>query len=179
MSTTILILGATGKQGGAAIDALLTSPQASGLDIRFLTRNPDSAASKKLTYRGAKAVKADLNDQASLEAALTGVQRAFLLTEPLSGGAEGEEKRGKTFVDAAKKTGVEHIVFASVADADTATSVPHFKSKHNVSAHSSSWTSCCGQTLTPPIAHRSRSTSRRPAYHTLSCDLSHSTTIFP
>lgn len=130
--TAVLVTGATGKQGGAAINALLDSPQAAEMEIRFLTRNPSSSSASKLTKRGAKAYKADLLDAASLDQALQGVHLAFLVTDNM-GGVDKEEQMGKTLVDEAKKQGVKHLVFTSVCAADTATQVPHFNSKYQVS----------------------------------------------
>jgi uncharacterized protein YbjT (DUF2867 family) len=62
MSKPILITGATGKQGGAVINALLASPQAKDFTILAVTRNAESASAKKLVDRGVKIVKGDLND---------------------------------------------------------------------------------------------------------------------
>jgi len=132
--TAILVTGATGKQGGACITALLDSPQASSLEIRFLTRNPSSASASKLTNRGAKAYKADLLNPASISTALQGVQLAFLVTDNMQG-VDKEEQMGKTFIDEANKQGVRHIVFTSVCAADSATQVPHFNSKYQVEKH--------------------------------------------
>lgn len=143
MTTTILIVGATGKQGGKAISTLLEHQSSDNLSLRFITRNPDSASSKKLIERGAKAYKADLFDKESLKVALEGVDRAFLVTDNMAG-EHKEAEQGKIFVDAATDAGVKHIVFTSVSAADTATNVPHFRSKNevrppstgNVAAHS-------------------------------------------
>ena len=134
MPTEILIVGATGKQGGKALSNLLESPNASSnLSLRFLTRNPTSASAQKLVARGAKAVKGDLNDTSSLNSALEGVDRAFFVTDALAGEAK-EVQQGKNFVNAAQKAGVKHLVFTSVCAADTATIVPHFRSKYEVSS---------------------------------------------
>lgn len=132
---SILIVGATGKQGGKAI-ATLFEQQSSipDLELRFITRNPDSPSAKKLSDKGAKAYKADLFDKASLREALNGVDRAFLVTDAMAG-EEKEAEQGKTFIDAAKEVGVKHIVFTSVTAADTAVNVPHFRSKYEVEKH--------------------------------------------
>ena len=46
----VLILGATGKQGSAVIDGLLSLPRASpSLELLALTRNPASAKLKSLS----------------------------------------------------------------------------------------------------------------------------------
>jgi uncharacterized protein YbjT (DUF2867 family) len=131
--TTFLIVGATGKQGGRAISTLFDQ-QATNKDIslRFITRNTESASAKKLEGKGAKTYKADLFDKESLRQALTGVDRAFLVTDAMAG-EEKEAQQGKTFIDVAKEVGVKHIVFTSVSASDTATTVPHFRSKYEVS----------------------------------------------
>lgn len=131
MTTTILIVGATGKQGGKAISTLLDQQTSNNLALRFITRNPASASSKALIERGAKAYKADLFDRESLQTALTGVDRAFLVTDAMAGEVK-EAEQGKVFIDVAKEAGVKHIVFTSVCAADTATNVPHFRSKYEV-----------------------------------------------
>lgn len=131
MSTSILIVGATGKQGGSAISTLLND-KGSSFTLKFLTRNPDSPASQKLATQGAQPVKGDLFDKTALDQALTGVDRAFLVTDAAAG-EERETLQGKMFVDAAKEAGTKHVVFTSVGGADVATNVPHFRSKYEVS----------------------------------------------
>jgi uncharacterized protein YbjT (DUF2867 family) len=114
MPTNILIVGATGKQGRQALTTLLDSPNASSdLSLRFLTRNPDKD---------------------SLRKALSGVERAFLVTDAMAG-EEKEKEQGMGFVDVAKEQGVKHLVFTSVCSADTALTVPHFRSKFEVSGN--------------------------------------------
>jgi uncharacterized protein YbjT (DUF2867 family) len=130
---SILIVGATGKQGGKAIATLLDQQSKDkSISLRFITRNPDSVSSKKLVQQGAQAFKADLGDKESLRQALTDVERAFLVTDAMAG-EHKETAQGNTFIDVAKEVGVKHIVFTSVASADTATNVPHFRSKFEVS----------------------------------------------
>ena len=74
-----LITGATGKQGSCTIDALLKSGK---MQVRALTRNPDSAAAQALAQRGVQVVKGSLEDEESLVKALTGVYSAFLVAVP-------------------------------------------------------------------------------------------------
>jgi len=132
MSTTFLIVGATGKQGGKAISTLLSNNDPSQ-SIRFTTRNPESKSSLALIEKGAKAYKADLLDKSSLKDALTGVDRAFLVTDAMAG--EKEVEQGTGFIDVAKECGVKHVVFTSVCAADTATMVPHFQTKDKIERH--------------------------------------------
>jgi len=136
MPITILVVGATGKQGKQALLTLLDSPNASSeLSLRFLTRNPGSATAQSLVAKGATAIKGDLLDRESLRKALAGVDRAFLVTDAMAG-EEKEMEQGKTFIDVAKESGLKHLVFSSVCSADTATEVPHFRSKAEVGGSS-------------------------------------------
>ena len=127
-----LIVGATGKQGGKAISTLLAEKNPD-VKLRFITRNPKSDASSKLVEQGCEAFEADLFHGDSLKEPLEGVDGAFLMSDAAVG-EDNEVLQGKTFVDAAKEAGVKHIVFTSVCASDTATSVPHFRSKNKVSS---------------------------------------------
>jgi len=62
MTKPILVIGATGKQGGAVIRAILDSNEAAGFTLLGLTRNATSTASQNLIKRDVKAVQGDLND---------------------------------------------------------------------------------------------------------------------
>ncbi|WP_315823827.1 NAD(P)H-binding protein [Paraflavitalea speifideaquila] len=55
---------------------------------------------------GATIIEGDFNNAASLDAALQGIDKAFLLTNS----SQLAESQQKQFVDAAKAAGVSHIV---------------------------------------------------------------------
>lgn len=128
MSKVVVISGATGQQGGATARALAGK----GFTIRAITRNPDGDAAKALASNGAEIVKADLDDEASLRAALKGAWGAYAVQNTWSAGVEGEEAQGHRFAKIAKDAGVEHYVYASVASADRQTGIPHFDNKARV-----------------------------------------------
>ncbi|APA05996.1 hypothetical protein SS1G_01591 [Sclerotinia sclerotiorum 1980 UF-70] len=143
MSNTFLITGATGKQGGAAIDALLSAPGSPDIIIFALTRNLESTAAEKLSKKSdkIKLLQGDLDDcPAIFEAAPQPIKRVFCVTMPNIGlGNTGatEEGKGKALIDASIKHGVEHFIFTSVDrhgdDSDNdPTNVPHFISKANI-----------------------------------------------
>lgn len=128
MSTRILVLGATGQQGGAVVDAL------TGFQLRALTRKPGSPAAQALAARGVEVVAGDLNDRASVDAALRGVEAVFAAITPYEAGTEAETKQGVLVADAAKAAGA-FVVYSSVANADRKTGIPHFDSKFLVEQH--------------------------------------------
>lgn len=127
----VLVVGATGQQGGALARLLLDR----GHRVRGFTRDPDSPASKALTERGAEMVKGFLRDAESIGKAAEGVDVAFLMTTPDQAGPEGETKQGITAVDAIGQAGVPHLIYASIANSNDDTGIPHFESKRRVEEH--------------------------------------------
>src|SRR3989475_8301499 len=124
----VLVTGATGKQGGHLVRALL----ARGHSIRALTRKPASAGAAALAARGVTIVTGDFEDQDSLERAARGVDTVFAMSTPFENGAKTEAREGINIVRAASAVGVSHLVYSSVAGADRATGIPHFDSKFEV-----------------------------------------------
>lgn len=101
---TILIAGATGNMGGEVIRHLLHQP----IPLRALVRNPQKAA--QLEAQGVELAEGDFSQPDSLNAALQGVERAFLVmpNDPHQVALECQ------FIDAAQQAGVRHIVKLSV-----------------------------------------------------------------
>src|SRR5438105_9357674 len=128
MSSTILITGVTGNQGGAVAQAL----QRSGFRLRGLTRKPESERAAALARHGVDVVKGDLDDEATLRRALAGVWGVFGVQNTLEAGVEREEAQGKRLATLAREAGVEHYVYTSVGSAQKRTGIPHFDNKWRV-----------------------------------------------
>jgi len=127
---TVVVTGATGKQGGAVVKHLLER----GHEVRAVTRSTDSAKARELAKAGVTLVRASMEDTAALTKALEGATSLFAMTTPFEQGAQGETRQGISAADAAKAAGV-HLVFNSVGSANRQTGVPHFESKYAVEAH--------------------------------------------
>src|SRR6202008_4527553 len=143
MSTkqSVLVTGATGQQGGAVARALLSR----GHRVRALARKPDSDAARQLMSAGADLVTGDLGDTASVLKAASGVGTMFLMGDSNEVGTEEETRQGIIAAEAAKSSGVGHLIYSSVADANKKTGIPHFESKHLVEQHIGGI--CCPPTL--------------------------------
>lgn len=126
----ILVTGATGKQGGSVATKLVQK----GHRVRALTRNPTAQAAQALASAGVELVQGNLEDRASLDRALGGVDAMFAMSTPYEAGTEAETRQGIAAADAAKAAGV-YLVFNSVANADRRTGIPHFDSKFAVEKH--------------------------------------------
>jgi uncharacterized protein YbjT (DUF2867 family) len=128
---TILVTGATGKQGGAVLRHL----RERGFTVRALTRNPDKSAARELVSKGAEVVRGDLEDVPSLRRALDGVHGVFGVQTPYEAGVEAETRQGKNLADAAQRSGVSHFVYTSVGAADQQTGIPFFDNKYQIEEH--------------------------------------------
>jgi uncharacterized protein YbjT (DUF2867 family) len=107
-------MGATGKQGGAVVRALLKA----GRSVRAFVRDPASPAALALAADGVDIVKGEFTDTASLDAALKGVDGVFSVqmgSHP--GDPRTEILAGKALVEAAHRAKVRVIVHSSVARA--------------------------------------------------------------
>jgi NAD(P)H dehydrogenase (quinone) len=102
----VLILGATGLTGRFLIEEFDRDP--GDIHIRVAARRADQV--QKLQSEGRDAVLLDLDDPQTFGPALTGVDRAFLLT----GYTVAMLTQSKTFVDAAYKARVQHIVHLGI-----------------------------------------------------------------
>ena len=77
---TIVVCGATGKQGGAVVDALLHRG-VQQLAVRAMVRNDKSAKAEALERKGVEVVAANYDDTASLQKAFSGAYGAFCVTD--------------------------------------------------------------------------------------------------
>ena len=130
-SRTILVTGATGHQGGAALRHL----REKGFTVRALTRDPTKDAARLLVGPRTEVIGCDLNDKASVARALDGVQGVYSVQTSVEEGVEGEVRQGILLADEAKRNDVRHFVYSSVASADRNTGIPHFDSKYKIEEH--------------------------------------------
>jgi uncharacterized protein YbjT (DUF2867 family) len=131
-SRTILITGATGHQGGAALRHL----RKRGFPVRALTRDPDQPQARVLTGPGVEVVRGDMEDLSSLTRALDGAYGVYSVQNSHGeAGIEGEIRQGVNLAEAARSSGIEHFVYSSVASADQRTGIPHFDSKFRIEEH--------------------------------------------
>jgi len=127
---TILVCGALGNQGGAVVTRLLEK----GWKVRGLTRSPESPAALALEKKGVELAKGDLDDPASLDAALKGAYGVFSVQDGSNSG-EREVTQGMKIADAAKRAGIEHFVYTSVAVADRNTGINIWERKWEIEKH--------------------------------------------
>ncbi|KAL1917136.1 uncharacterized protein VTP21DRAFT_4792 [Calcarisporiella thermophila] len=128
----IVVVGATGSQGGSVINALLPTDQ---YQLRGITRNPDSPNAKTLASRGVEVIKANLADPKDLDKAFKGAYAVFAVTnyfdsETAQSDHRLEERQGKNMVDAALKAGVQHFIYSSLEDTEKVSNGKYQKVYH-------------------------------------------------
>ncbi|MGF1492833.1 MAG: NmrA family NAD(P)-binding protein [Microcoleaceae cyanobacterium] len=106
----ILVLGATGKVGGEVVSQLASVDH---INVIAAVRSLEKAQAFK--NRGISSVVLDLDDSETILPALENVDRALLLT----GYTVDMLRQSKRFLDAAKQTGVSHIVHIGASTAPT------------------------------------------------------------
>ncbi|MBF9129010.1 NmrA/HSCARG family protein [Plantactinospora sp. S1510] len=126
----ILVIGATGRQGGAAAAHLL----ADGWPVRVLVRDPTAETARKLAAAGAEPLRGDLDDLDSLTVAMAGAYGVFAVT-PDDPDSEREIRRGRHLVHAAAAAGIAHLVFTSVGGAERGTGISYWESKWVIEQH--------------------------------------------
>ncbi|PMD46571.1 putative NmrA-like family domain-containing protein 1 [Hyaloscypha variabilis F] len=132
-SRKILVTGATGKQGGAVIEALIASK--APFQILALTRNASKAQSLA-SKPNVTVVEGDILNPTAIFEANKPIYGVLSVTVPGKEGAE--EAQAKPLIDESIKNGVEHFVFTSVErggnenSEKNPTNVAHFASKHRI-----------------------------------------------
>ncbi|KAM5344542.1 hypothetical protein ACJ41O_013077 [Fusarium nematophilum] len=134
---TLLVTGATGKQGGALISSILASTQGS-FNIIGVTRNSASDGARRLAaLPGVSVIEGDFSDVSAIFAQVGPVWGVFSVLV----NSDDEERYGKAMVDGAVSHGVQHFVYASGDRGGPAksnfdpTNVKNFAAKYNIEKH--------------------------------------------
>ena len=127
---TILVVGATGQQGGAAYRHL----RKRGFKLRLLVRDPNSDKARQLIGAGEDVFSGNFDDPNSLSRALDGVYGVYSV-QRTANEAAGEIKQGSALIEAANRQGVCQFVYSSVGSADEQTGIADFESKGKIEEH--------------------------------------------
>ncbi len=113
---TIVVLGATGQQGGGLVRAIQSDPSG-GFRARAITRDVNSNKAKELVKLGAEVVAADVDDQESLKKAFAGAYGAYCVTFYWAHfSPEREIAEVAALAGAAKQAGLQHVIWSTLED---------------------------------------------------------------
>ncbi|MBC7934250.1 MAG: NmrA/HSCARG family protein [Rhizobacter sp.] len=120
---TIAVIGATGLQGKAVVNAL---DEQSSFNVRAVTRNADNYSGKANDI-----VQADLNDVQSLKEAFKNAYGVFVVTNFME--TQDEISQVKNAIKAAKEAGVQHFIWSTLPNVESISNaefdVPFFTGK--------------------------------------------------
>jgi uncharacterized protein YbjT (DUF2867 family) len=113
---TIVVVGATGAQGGGLVRAILNDPDHE-FNVRAVTRDVSTDKAKELARLGAEVVTANVDDLESLKKAFQGAYGAFCVTffwDHFS--PEKENNQAKAMAEASKHAGIKHVIWSTLDD---------------------------------------------------------------
>jgi len=130
----ILLTGITGNNGGATANALLEQ----GVKFRALVRDLDKASA--WADKGVELVQGDLEDPASVTAALEGIDRAVLILP----NGEDQQRLELSFIATAQAAGLPWIIKLSSPEAIRGTTSPiplaHIAAEDAIMESGMNWT---------------------------------------
>lgn len=130
MTGPVLVTGASGNLGGAVVRSLT----AAGVPVRAART---SVVELQARYPAVPTTHLDFYDPRSFAPALDGASGLFLVRPPPI------SRVGPTLsalLDEAQRAGLGHVVFSSVAGADTSRIVPHHRVETHLARSTLSWT---------------------------------------
>ena len=135
----LVVTGAAGQMGRRVVELLLETQAGR---IVATTRNPKKIAD--LADRGAIVRHADFDEPRSLINAFDGAERLLLISTDAVDLPGRRVKQHKEAIEAAKRAGVQHIVYTSVTNPEPPTPVlvaqDHWDTEQLVAASGLSWT---------------------------------------
>ncbi|MER5207604.1 NmrA/HSCARG family protein [Streptomyces sp. NPDC002825] len=113
----ITVIGATGRQGGGLVRAVLADRE-SEYTVRAVTRRPEGEPARELKRLGVDdIVRADMDDPPSLAPAFEHAYGAFLVTDFWEHmDAEREKTQAQALARAASHAGVQHAIWSTLED---------------------------------------------------------------
>jgi uncharacterized protein YbjT (DUF2867 family)/ligand-binding SRPBCC domain-containing protein len=121
----VLLTGATGYIGGRLLRVL----EEGGCAVRCLARQPERVAAERATT---EVVAGDCLDEASLDAAMQGIDQAFYLVHSMTSGpgfAARDREAAANFGRAARRAGVRRIIYLGGLADDADSLSTHLKSR--------------------------------------------------
>ncbi|WP_436343250.1 NmrA/HSCARG family protein [Natronorubrum sp. FCH18a] len=133
MTTSVLVTGATGNQGGSVVEHLLESD--TDFDVYGLTRDASGDRAQELSEQGVTMVEGDLNETDSLAPHVAEVDAVFAVTNFWTEGYEQQVQQGENIAEVAAEEGVDQFVLSGVGSHEKDTGVPHFDSADEIDQH--------------------------------------------
>lgn len=130
MSGVVAVTGALGNVGASVVASLVGR----GVEVRVADIDGPALAER---FPECEQVVLDFDDPSTFSAVVAGVRRVFLIRPPA---ISRVSKTINPFIDAAQDSGVENVVFSSVAGAESNRVVPHHRIEAHLMSSTMAWT---------------------------------------
>ena len=130
MPDLVVVTGALGNVGTGVVAALADRE----VDVRVADINDGALAER---FPDCDRAVLDFTDPSTFDAVVAGAKRLFLIRPPAISRVSNTIN---PFIDAAQGHGTEHVVFSSVAGAESNRIVPHHRIEAHLTASSMAWT---------------------------------------
>jgi uncharacterized protein YbjT (DUF2867 family) len=113
---TIVVVGATGAQGGGLVRAILNDPDHE-FTVRAITTDKSSDKAKELIKLGAEVVEANLDNPDSINKAFQGAYGAYCVTFFWNHfSPEKEMEHARTMAEASRSARIKHVIWSTLED---------------------------------------------------------------
>ncbi len=123
MSKSILVIGATGKQGNAVVKQLLED----GWHVRAFTRNQHNETLTSIGNDHSEIFEGDLSHQDSLTKAMEGQYGVYSVQPIIVDNVEEELRQGKMIIKTAEQQNIEYVVYSTAGGVNRDRTGPHFE----------------------------------------------------
>ncbi|KAH8807912.1 nucleoside-diphosphate-sugar epimerase family protein [Xylogone sp. PMI_703] len=134
MSKKLVVVGGTGKQGGAVLDALHSHALNGNIIIYAVHRKPVSATTLRNTYPSVTPILGDIDNSDAIFRTIGSSPDALYFMTP---GGKNEVQQGKAILSAAVRAGTKHIVMSSIdrgTGGNVLSGVDIWDTKHEIEA---------------------------------------------
>lgn len=120
---SILVIGATGKQGNAVVKQLLID----GWHVNALTRDKYNDKLTRINHPELTIFEGDLSDEDSLKQAMIGQYGVYSVQPIVNDNVEEELRQGKMIIDLAQEEQIQHVVYSTAGGVNRDRTGPHFE----------------------------------------------------
>ncbi|KAJ5540801.1 hypothetical protein N7494_005877 [Penicillium frequentans] len=121
-SKSVFVCGATGTQGGALANQLLSKD----IGVSAITRNISSTEAQRLISLGVSLTEGNFNDEECLKKAMVNCTSLFLNLLPDFTKPTGELDQARKILSVAKQTGIKHVIYTSALATNNPERLPHW-----------------------------------------------------
>lgn len=123
MSKSILVIGATGKQGHAVVTTLLED----GWHVRAFTRNKHNEKLTGLHDQKLSIFEGDLSQRDDLIEAMKGQYGVYSVQPIIPNDIQEELRQGQMIIETAEQEGVDYVVYSTAGGVNRDRTGPHFE----------------------------------------------------